>query len=139
MQAMNLKLLGFLAMLGFFRGCFEENLLALLGGASAIDQRRGMPLWFWIALPLFAPVGTFLFLYVENRLQLPLLRWLVCHFAFAQQGGYAVGALGRGILAHDFISTMNGLAALGLAATIWIFVTRYPQSDWNPERRFSFR
>ena len=140
MQDVNWKLFPFLATLGFLRGCFEENLLRYFGGSAAIDQRSGMPTWFWIFLPLFAPVGTFLFIYfIENRLQLPVLRWLMCNFVFSQEAGYSVGALGRGLIHQDFISTMNGIAAMVLSASILFFASRYPKSAWKAERRFSWR
>lgn len=140
MQDVNWKLFPFLATMGFFRGYFEESLLTFLGGTAAIEQRQGMPVWFWIFLPLFAPVGTFLFIYfIENRLQFRVLRWLMCNFVFSQEAGYTLGALGRGVLYQDFISTMNGLAALGLSVSILYWVNRYPKAEWNPERRFSWR
>jgi hypothetical protein len=137
MQDVNWKLFPFLAILGFLRGCFEENLLGFISGPAAVEQRNGMPVWFWIFLPLFAPLGTFLFIFfIENRLQFPLLRWLMCNFVFSQEAGYSLGALGRGLFKQDFISTMNGLAALGLSATILFLVSRHPKADWIRERRF---
>ena len=140
MQDVRWKLFPFLATLGFLRGWFEENLLMFIGGPAAVEQRDGMPVWFWIFLPLFAPVGTFLFIFfVENRVQFPLLRWLMCNFVFSQEAGYSLAALGRGLYTQDFISMMNGLAALGLSVSILFFATRYPKSDWIPEQRLSLR
>jgi len=138
MQNANWKIMAVMAMLGFNRGLFEDYLLTKFVSDTAVAERNGTPTWFWVALVVLIPTAVSLFLVVENKLQIPTLRWLVCNFGFAHEGGYGCGALLHGWWAQNFSATMCGVAALSAAWVIWFFVWRYPMTAWDPQRRFKW-